>query len=128
MSKLIPLKAFLIGCLVIVMFGCASTPPPPPNVLSQVEIAINRAIEAGAQQHAPVELKFAMDRFEFAKNVAIPEEDYELANWRLNEAQLNAELAFVKTQGELARAEEDAAAKEVERLENDLATEFGESR
>lgn len=118
----------VMSVMVTHLLGCATVPPPEPAVLEQVQASIQRAVDAGAEQHASVELRFAMERLDFARNVAIPEEDYELAGWRLREAQLNAELAYVKTQSELARADEDAVAREVEQLQRNLRTEFGENR
>lgn len=105
--------------------GCASK-PTDPALFNRAEAAIERAVNAGAEEHAPVELRFAMERLRYAREVALESEDYELAAWRAQEAELNAELAYVKTQAELARAAEDAALRAVERVREDIRVEFGE--
>lgn len=110
----------------LLLAGCASK-PTDPALFDRAEAAIQRAVDAGAEEHAPVELRFAMERLRFAREVAVAErEDYELASWRVQEAELNAELAYVKTQAELARAEEDAALRAVEQVREDIRVEFGE--
>ncbi len=111
---------------VVILAGCASNKPTDPALFSRAEAAIQRAVNAGAEEHAPVELRFAMERLRFAQEVASEREDYELAAWRAQESELNAELAYVKTQAELARAEEDTALRAVEQVQEDIQIEFGE--
>ncbi len=111
---------------VILLAGCVASEPTDPALYARAEAAIQRAVEAGAEEHAPVELRFAMERLRFAQEVAADREDYELSAWRAEEAELNAELAYVKTQAGLARAREDQALREVEQLQQDIRVEFGE--
>jgi len=53
-----------IGALLF-LAGCAGT--PPTDSLSKAEVAINRAIEEGAADHAPLELRMARDKLDAAK-------------------------------------------------------------
>ncbi len=123
--QIITMKLISLILGVAILAGCASK-PTDPALFSRAEAAIKRAVDAGAEEHAPVELRFAMERLQFAQQVASEREDYELAGWRAQEAELNAELAYVKTQAELARAEEDTALRAVEQVQEDIRVEFGE--
>lgn len=120
------MKAIALIFSLLLLTACASNTPTDPALFDRAEAAIERATEAGAEEHAPVELRFAMERLRYAKDVALASEDYELAAWRAQEAELNAELAYVKTQAEIARAEEDEALRNVERVQEDIRVEFGE--
>jgi len=119
------MKAISLIFILIILTSCASK-PTDPALFERAEAAIQRAVNAGAEDHAPVELRFAMERLRFAREVSSEREDHELAAWRVQEAELNAELAYVKTQAELARAEEDAALRAVEQVQEDIRVEFGE--
>jgi len=119
-------RKFLISTLTaLLLAACATTAPPDPSMFSDTESAIQRAVNAGAEQSAPVELRFARERLEFVKNSAMPNEDYELASWRLAEAQLDAQLAYVKAQTFMAREGEAAAKADADRLRANIIQAYG---
>jgi len=120
-----PCKVLLSLIAALLLAACATTSPPDPSLFNDTEAAIQRAVNAGAEQSAPVELRFARERLEFVKNTAMPNEDYELASWRLAEAQLDAQLAYVKAQTFMARESEAAAKAEVDRLRANIIDAYG---
>lgn len=120
------MKVIAIIISLLLLTACATTTPTDPALFDRAEAAIERATQAGAEEHAPVELRFAVERLRYAKDVALVSEDYELAAWRAQESELNAELAYVKTQAQIARNEEDEALRNVERVREDIQVEFGE--
>lgn len=121
------LRKVLPSLMVLLLAACATTAPPDASMFRETEAAIQRAVSAGAEQSAPVELRFARERLAFVQNSAMPNEDYELANWRLNEAQLDAQLAYVKAQTFMARASEAAAKAESDRLRANIIDAYGVS-
>lgn len=125
MQKTILKRIPFILVMIMTLVACASK-PTDPALFERAEAAIQRAQAVGAEEHAPVELRFAMERLRFAKKVADEREDHELAGWRAQEAELNAELAYVKTQAELAHKEEQASLQMVEQVREDIRVEFGE--
>lgn len=120
-----PCKALLSFVAAMLLAACASIPPPDGTMFSDTETAIQRAVNAGAEQSAPVELRFARERLAFVKNTAMPNEDYELANWRLTEAQLDAQLAYVKAQTFMARESEATAKAEADQLRANIIQAYG---
>jgi lactam utilization protein B len=120
-------KPLIMLTTTLLLTACATTPAPDQSMLAEVEAAIARAVHAGAEQSAPVELRFARERLAFVKNSAMPNEDYELANWRLQEAQLDAQLAYVKAQTSMARASEAQAKAEADRLRANIVDAYGTS-
>ncbi len=119
-------KLLSIFVIALLLSGCATTAPPDASMFSDTETAIQRAVNAGAEQAAPVELRFARERLEFVKTSAMPNEDYELARWRLTEAQLDAQLAYVKAQTFIARERQAAAKDEADRLQANIIEAYGE--
>jgi hypothetical protein len=80
--------------------GCASTRPVvPPADITAARAAIASAEEAGAAEHAPLELRTARQKFERAQAAADPAEAYFLAS----QAAIDARLA--ETTARAARQE-----------------------
>jgi hypothetical protein len=115
----------LLPCLLLA--ACASKSPPDASMFTEAEAAIERAVAAGAEQSAPVELRFARERLDFVRSNAMPSEDYELATWRLQEARLDAQLAYVKAQAFTEREREAQARAEAERLRRNIVEAYGEA-
>lgn len=102
------------------LVGCAGT-TPPMDTLSAADTAVNRAIEAKAMEHAPMELYQAQQKLDRARS-AMNEEDYEQARRLAEEAQVDARLAEVKSQSQTARQQ----AQEIQQTINSLQHEASE--
>jgi len=74
--------------------GCAAYPPPTEG-LREARAAIARAVDAGAEQHAPRELAQAREKAALAER-QIAARDYQPARWLVEQALADAELAAVK--------------------------------
>ncbi len=110
--------------LALASAACA-TMPPDPRLLDDAEAAIRQAEQAGAEEFAPLELRFARERLEAARfqldnNNALP------ARRQADEAAIEAQLALARTRAAQARAELAQRERDLERLRTDLAEAFGE--
>ena len=74
--------------------GCASHPVPTVQIAAS-EAAIAGALDAGAAEWAPRELKSAQEKMELTKRW-IAAKDYQPARWLAEQAQVDAELAAIK--------------------------------
>jgi Domain of unknown function (DUF4398) len=91
------------GCaLVFGLAGCASIPPPTEQ-MAVSRAAVSQAQNAGAAQHAPVELRNAQSKLDGATD-AMKREEYEKAKRLAEQAEVDAKLAAVKADTARARA------------------------
>lgn len=98
--------------------GCA-TMPPPTDLMGKAQAAIEQASQGAAEQNAPLELKFAREKYAAAQS-AMQKENYEQARWLAQEAIANAELSSAKSAAAEARAAARKARDEVEALRKEL--------
>lgn len=82
--------------LILVLAACASL-PPPTDALEQAAAAVEAAGAAGADDHAPLELGFALRNLGAAQS-ASAQKDYATAADLAAEAQADADLARVKAE------------------------------
>lgn len=110
----------LLAPLAAVAFvaGCASQPPPVEQMATS-RTAVEEAQRAGANEHAPVELRDAQQKYA-AANAAMGRQDYDQARRLAAEASADARLASTKAQ--TARAQ--AAVAEVNKSLDVLRTEL----
>lgn len=90
-----------VGCAVVLIAGCASTPPPTEQIAVS-KSAISNAVSAGGSEYAPVEMRTAQDKMDRASR-AMAKEEYENARWLAEEAQADARLAEKKAQSAKAQ-------------------------
>lgn len=115
------IQAFVGICLAsaaVLTAGCA-VGNPPIDLMSRADAALNQAEQSGAGQHAPLELKFARQKYAEAQ-AAVNREEYDQARRLASEALVNAELAEAKADAAQARA----AAQEVRRAVSTLRDEL----
>ena len=91
--------------LILVMLSGACAGIAPTGKMANLEYAINDAHKADASTYAPLELRFAEDKYQAAKK-AIADEEYEQAERLIDQALLDAQLAQEKALS--AKAEKDA--------------------
>lgn len=117
-TTLLPL--LLVCFLLLLMVGCASSSVDQPVALmAKTESAVQSAIDAGAREFAPVELRRAEKNLSDS-NAAVADENYKYAVYFAEKATADAELAEAKTR-------HAKAANQLEELENassDLSDEL----
>ncbi len=118
-------KLVLLAATALLAGGCATT-PMDPTVLDNARFAIEQADAAGAEEFAPLELRFARESVEMAESLIEDGGDADSIRRLADEAEIEAQLALTRTRAALARAERDAARNNLVRLEEDLAESFGD--
>lgn len=100
MKHSFPIKATQImtgigmaAALAFLTSGCASLPPPTAQ-MAVSKAAIDNASNAGATELAPLQLRSARDKMDAAER-AISAQDYMLAKQLSEEAEVDAQLAFI---------------------------------
>lgn len=91
----------VISGAALLMAGCASMPPPSEQ-MAVSKAAVTRAVSAGGNEFASIEMKAAQEKLERA-NQALEKEDYENARWLAEQAQIDATLAEKKAQSAKAQ-------------------------
>lgn len=124
-----PMRSFLSLLLLLSMAGllasCA-TPRPQPDAFLSAEQAIEAAVRAGAEQHAPVELRFAREKLQEARK-GMEYKQYDKAFYLIEQSEINSELAIEKSRGAEVRAQVTTLSRENEILREDYESTFGES-
>ena len=77
--------------------GSCSSVRPPREQLATAELAVQQAQSSKAPQHAPLELRLALEKTDKAKQ-AMREEDYVAARRFAEQARVDAELAVSKAE------------------------------
>lgn len=80
--------------LALALAACGPT-KPPPDLLGNAQQRLISARSSGAATFAPLELRFAEDRFTQAQ-MAMQDRDYTLAANLADESAANSELAAIK--------------------------------
>ena len=104
--------------LVLVMLsgGCAGI--APTGKMANLEYAINDARKAEAATYAPLELRFAEDKYQAAKK-AIAEKEYEQAERLIDQSLLDAQLAQEKALSAKAEKDADEMRQNIETLQGE---------
>jgi hypothetical protein len=118
-----PRRPVLIALLVLIT-GCATT-PPDPRLLSNAEQAIDAARKAGAEEYAPLELRFAVEQLETAR-FHLENNQADAARRSADEGEIEAQLALARSRAAQARAELAQRQRDLERLQADLVEAFGD--
>jgi len=115
---------YLVPFLIIVLASC-SVPPPSPDAFNDAEQAMDAAINAGAEEHSPVELRFAREKLEEA-NKGIEFKQYDKATYLIEQSEINSELAIEKSKTAEIRARVAEQARQNETLREDFEASYGE--
>lgn len=114
----------LLALTTLLLVACASQ-KPAPNAFDDAERAIETAVRAGAEEHAPVELRFAREKLDEARK-GIEYRQYDKAIVLIEQSEINSELAVEKTRTALARVQFAEASREIEVLREDFEATYGE--
>jgi len=94
-------QSILVGAAVLVVSACGSTPAPRTEI-ALAETALQGAIAADAQTHAPILLRTAREKQALASE-AMSKERYGAARRLSEQATVDAELAKARTESEKSR-------------------------
>lgn len=108
---------------IAVLAGCA-TAPVEDGYLERATAAIERATDAQAPEHAPLELRFAREKL-VAAQAAHDDKDYAAAARLAEQCEINATLAIARSQAAQARKKTRSMRDQNEKLKQDLETESG---
>ena len=112
---------FTIIAAGVILIGCATT-RPPTRALTRAELGVRAAREAGADEASSLDLKRAADKLEQAKK-AMAAERYEQARRLAESAQVDAELAQAKAEGEVVRRAADQLQRRVDAIQSEAERE-----
>ncbi len=118
------MKPILISIVCLVLFACVA-PRPSPEIFETAAKAIQAAESAGGDEFAPVEMRFAREKFASAQK-GMERQKYEVAVYLMEEAEINAELAIEKSRTARSRRRVNEQRKSNEELEATLRATFGD--
>ena len=109
----------------LALASCAA-PRPAPDAFKGAEEAIQEAVDAGAEEHAPVELRFAREKLAEARK-GIEYRQFDKAFYLIEQSEINSELAIEKARTAGTRSEVAEQTRENEILREDFESTFGEA-
>ena len=118
MRKLFPV------ILTLLLAACAA-PKPAPDAFDNAEEAIEAAVLAGAEEHSPVELRFAREKLAEAHK-GMEYKQYDKVIYLIEQSEINSELAIEKSRAAVTRARVAELTRENEILKEDFKATFGE--
>lgn len=117
--------AALLSLLAALLLSACATTPPDPALLRPAEEALALAEQAGAVEHAPLELEEARDYYERSV-AALEAEEFGAVTRNVEMAEVQARLAIVRTRGALARERLADRRGAYESLREELIDVFGD--
>ncbi len=120
------LKYALLVALAVMLAGCATRQPVPTDQLAVAQNTIEYAVEMGAREHAPDELRQARDHMAEAQR-AVEQEQNEIARQLALEAEKMARLADLKSRAARSRRQVEQLEDTVEALRQEIAGQQGGS-
>jgi len=119
-----PMRIPVFIILTILLASC-TTVKPAPDAFNDAEEAIEAAKRAGAEEHSPVELRFAREKLaEAHKGMEVKQ--YDKSIYLIEQSEINSELAIEKSRTALVRAKVSEQARENEILREDFESTYGE--
>ena len=110
--------------LPLVVASCVAV-KPTPDAFTDAEEAIEAAVRAGAEEHSPVELRFAREKLAEA-NKGMELKQYDKTIYLIEQSEINSELAIEKSRTAVTRAQVAEATREYEVLVEDFRATYGE--
>ena len=120
----LPMRNLVVVIFTILLASC-TTVKPAPNAFNDAEEAIEAAIQAGAEEHSPVELRFAREKLAEARK-GMEVKQYDKSIYLIEQSEINSELAIEKSRTAETRARVSEKARENEILREDFKSTFGE--
>lgn len=114
---------YMISSLVLLSCSVAA---PGPEIFATAEQAILAAERAGAEELAPVELKFAREKLAEAR-LGIEKRQNTVALYLVEQSEINSELAIEQSRAAQSRRKVNELRRANEVLREELETNYGES-
>lgn len=118
------MRYLALTLLILLLSACAAT-KPAPDAFDAAERAIEAAVRAGAEQHSPVELRFAREKLDEARK-GIEFRQYDKAIVLIEQSEINSELAIEKAKTAGVRARVAEATRQNQVLQEDFEATYGE--
>jgi hypothetical protein len=118
------MRKLVIVIFTLLLASCAA-PRPAPNSFNDAEEAIDAAVAAGAEEHSPVELRFAREKLAEA-NKGMEYKQYDKSIYLIDQSEINSELAIEKSRAAQSRIKVAEQARSNEILREDYENTFGE--
>jgi hypothetical protein len=115
----------LLTFLLPLMLAACVAAKPAPDAFTDAEEAIEAAVRVGAEEHSPVELRFAREKLAEA-NKGMELRQYDKATYLIEQSEINSELAIEKSRTAITRARVAETSRENEILKEDFRATFGE--
>lgn len=112
-------QVFMMVVGLAILGGCAKDIPPPDEQMALAGAAVARAEAAGAYRHAPVEFSTAREKFNEAQKL-VEREEYVEARRLAEEAEVDANLAFVKSRSATAQEAVAELQKTIRTLQEEM--------
>ena len=119
-----PMRKLVVVFFTILLASC-TTVKPAPDAFNDAEEAIEAAIRAGAEEHSPVELRFAREKLAEARK-GMEVKQYDKSIYLIEQSEINSELAIEKSRTAVTRARVSEKVRENEILREDFKSTFGE--
>ena len=119
-----PMRNLVVVIFTILLASC-TTVKPAPDAFNDAEEAIEAAIRAGAEEHSPVELRFAREKLAEARK-GMEVKQYDKSIYLIEQSEINSELAIEKSRTAETRAKVSEQVRENEILREDFESTFGE--
>ena len=120
----LPMRNLVVVIFTILLASC-TTVKPAPDAFNDAEEAIEAAIRAGAEEHSPVELRFAREKLAEARK-GMEVKQYDKSIYLIEQSEINSELAIEKSRTAKTRARVSEKTRENEILREDFKSTFGE--
>jgi hypothetical protein len=118
------MRKFGFILMLLILTGCASS-RPGPGAFQSAEQGIAAAEQAGAEELAPVELRFAREKLDSAR-LGMEQKKYDIALFLVEESEINSELAIEKSRAAKARRKVNEQRRANEMLRDELEATYGE--
>jgi len=115
---------YLVFLITLLLAACAA-PKPALDSFEDAEEGIEAAVSAGAEEHSPVELRFAREKLTEARK-GMDLRQYDKSNYLIEQSEINSELAIEKSRAAIIRVRVTELARENEILREDFESTFGE--
>ena len=119
-----PMRIPVFIIFTILLASC-TTVKPAPDAFNDAEEAIEAAKRAGAEEHSPVELRFAREKLAEARK-GMEVKQYDKSIYLIEQSEINSELAIEKSRTAVVRAKVSEQARENEILREDFESTYGE--
>lgn len=119
------MRYLLLAVTALLLVTSCASQKPAPGAFDDAERKIEAAAQAGADEHAPVELRFAREKLDEARK-GMEYRQYDKAIVLIEQSEINSELAIEKTRTAMVRAQVAEASREVEILREDFEATYGE--